>query len=184
MSAAQKVPPLAEREQPGLSKTLTFPRALDRCQSCGAEGDANARPEMPPSPLFVSGSLQKWQEADPNDRFTADDGQPVIVILCADCSKRLIDPHPRLYRMLDAWHPIPGVMGLCHGCRFQKELTCSHPWLKANGGKGLHVRFPKPAYAHLNYGGGRGEMKHIFHGPPSTCAGRALHVVEQTESAE
>ena len=33
--SAQPVPPLAEREQPGLSETLPFPRRLDTCQACG-----------------------------------------------------------------------------------------------------------------------------------------------------
>lgn len=157
----QPVPPLAEREKPGLSVTLPFPRSLDTCQSCGLIADPSD-----------SVALQKWQEADPFDRFTTGGAQPVLVILCPTCSKMIIDPAARLYRRIDQWHPIPGAMELCHGCRFQKNLQCTHVWLKANGGNGLMIRFPKPGYAHFNFGGGRGEFKSMFNGPPSHCAGR------------
>lgn len=175
----QSLPPLAERQKPGLSLTLPFPRSLDTCQSCGLIGDPNAgRAAVAIGGETAGVALEKWQESDPFDRFTADGGQPVIVILCPTCSKMIIEPSARMYRRLDTWHPIPGAMALCHGCRFQADLKCAHPWLKANGGQGLMVRFPKPVYAHLNYGGGRGEVKHFFKGPPKHCAGRLERVAE------
>lgn len=151
-------PPLAERKQPGLSATLPYPRSLDTCQSCGLIAD--------PSDAVA---LKKWIEHDPWDRPTT-----TLVILCGPCSRGLVDPHPRLYKEMHWWHPHPGAMELCHGCAFQKQLACTHRDLKANGGPGLHVKFPRPDSAHLNYGGGRGEFIHLFKGPPTSCAGRTV----------
>ena len=110
---------------PKLSESLTGPRSVNCCQSCGAFDELSA-----------------WQEHDDADHPT-----PVAINLCLDCSDRIIKPHPRLYRLLDAWEPWPGIMAVCVGCRYANEMKCTSPLLKANGGAGLPVRYPKPATA-------------------------------------
>lgn len=149
----QPVPPIEERRKPGLSVTLTFPRRLDACQACGRE-------------MF---ELRRWQECDENDKPT-----PVLVMLCERCEKRLINAHPRLYRQIDKWAPWPGAMELCVGCKFLDALACRSPLLKANGGAGLPVTPGASDDVHLNYGGGRGEFKKMYHSPPSKCDGREV----------
>lgn len=149
------IPPLEQRRRPGLSVTLTFPRRLDTCQSCGTIANELTDP------------LLKWNECDEYDKPTA-----VIVVLCGDCSKRLIDPHPRLYRPIDKWQPWPGGMDLCVGCKHLEALACKSPLLKANGGPGLALHPGASISAHLNYGGGRGEFKKYYKGPPTACDGR------------
>jgi hypothetical protein len=68
------------------------------------------------------------------------------VLLCATCSKRLIEPHPRLYHHEPKNKPVPGAMPhLCVGCRWQRDLECTHPKLTANGGPGLNIKVAQPA---------------------------------------
>lgn len=149
------VPPLEERRRPGLSLTLKFPRRLDTCQSCGVITNELTEPH------------EKWREHNEWDKPTE-----VLVVLCAGCSKRPINPHPRVYAFVDKWAPEPGAMALCVGCLFNDSLLCRSPLRKANGGPGLEVRFPQPDVAHVNYGGGRGEFKKFYKGPPTVCVGR------------
>lgn len=153
----QPVPPLAERMKPGLSETLPFARQVDTCQSCGATWKSHPLAEF------------RWfREFDPYDMPTS-----VIVILCDQCWWQ-ITPHARIYATEHKNAPMPGAMELCLGCRFAVALRCTSPRLKSNGGEGLRVEFPRPDTVHLNYGGGRGEFKQMWKGPPTRCAGRAL----------
>lgn len=145
-------PPLAERRKPGLSATLTGERRPDVCQSCGKRDD-----------------LRTWSECD---EWDAPQVPAVFVVLCERCSRRMIDTHPRLYLRIDRLEPRPGVMALCIGCRYRQALRCTHSSLRANGGPGLEIHFPKPEVVHLNYGGGRGEWKNLYPGPPTYCVGR------------
>lgn len=144
---------IAMSEWPKLSETLTGPRGLHYCQSCGEE----------------LGELRAWQEHDEADRPT-----PVAVMLCPACANRLIEPHPRLYRQIAAGEPFPGAMPCCHGCRHAVALACRSPMLKANGGAGLPLRFPTPAQA-IACSRGRGGCRHltIWQGPV-TCDGREV----------
>jgi hypothetical protein len=151
--AAPPVPPLSDRQRPGLSETLTGVRAPDRCQSCGAADE-----------------LRTWNEHDAWDRAQT---PAVAVVLCARCSDRLIQPHPRFYTAVDRLAPFPGVMAACVACRHRDGLQCRSALLKVNGGPGLGMSFPKPQLVHFNYGGGRGEWKHLYSAPPE-CAGREL----------
>lgn len=148
------VPPFAERERPGLSETLSWERRPDRCQSCGEKDN-----------------LRTWNEHDAWDQLQH---PAVLVVLCARCSDRLIEPHARLYTQVDRLMPVPGAMALCVDCRHRNGLRCTSQLLKANGGPGLEISFPKPALVHLNYGGGRGEWKNLYSSPPTKCAGREL----------
>jgi len=151
MSAAPKVPPLAACEQPGLSETLTGPVAPDRCQSCGA-----APPDIAGDVDYVLkrqgyARLERWVECDPSDQPTA-----VVVVLCARCSKRLIDAHPRLYIALSPDEPRPGCMTFCLECAHREGTRCTHPDAKANGGTGVRLGFDhKPSRMHV-CGGRRG----------------------------
>lgn len=148
-------PPLAVRKAwPRLSETLQYGRSPDTCQRCGQLGD----PE----------SLERYEECDEWDKGTG-----VLVVVCSPCAKACIGPHPRLYKGVDKWKPLPGVMALCLGCGQRDGLECRSPALKRNGGSGLEIAFPEPeGPVHLNYGGGRGEFRYLYRGPASKCAGR------------
>lgn len=145
--------PLAERQQwPKLSETLPCARAPNVCQSCGAGAE----------------NLQRWEEGDEWDKPTG-----VLVVVCVPCEQRLIEVHPRLYRQVDRWQPWPGAMALCVDCRHRDGLECSHPELARNGGRGLVISFPEPIRAFLCGSRSRG-LTHIYEGPPTACAGRAV----------
>jgi hypothetical protein len=116
---------------PKLSVQLTGPRHPGACQSCGATGE----------------NLQLWREHDANDQPTY-----TVVVLCAPCAGRLIEPHPRLYSLLHRFAPFPGVMALCLDCRHRDGTACRSPKAKFNGGPGLEVLYPEPTRVHA---GGR-----------------------------
>lgn len=114
--------------------------------------------------------LYAWQEHDDRDRR-----EPRAVVLCVDCSDDLIEPHPRLYRRLKAWAPMPGVMDLCQGCVHRDGYLCRHPDLTINGGTGLEVTHPAPYQAMVTRPGPKGRRcsrERIWQGPPTGCAGR------------
>lgn len=161
MAPDPHTPPLAERQKPGLSVTLPYPRRLDTCQGCGVIG------------LAVAGdtllTLERWRECDEWDQPTH-----VIVVLCAACRARLIDPHPRLYMPLVRWQPAPGAMEICDGCAFLRDLTCTHPAAKVNGGPGVELEYPPPLRYHVYCSGrnGRSGWRSDFPGPVTACAQR------------
>lgn len=152
MRRAPSPPPLAERRKPGLSETLPGLPRPDRCKGCGESAD-----------LLAWSECNEWDEPQ---------RPAILLVLCQRCSDRLINAHPRLYLRVDRLEPRPGIMALCVDCLFRRGLQCAHPKLKANGGAGLEVQFPQPSMMHLNYGGGRGEWRNFYPGPPTACAGR------------
>jgi hypothetical protein len=141
---------------PGLSETLAYAKHPRSCQACGIM-------------TLDLAELTRWRECDARDRPTA-----IIIVLCRACSDRLIRPHPRLYHAIDPLAPTPGIMALCVDCAHRRGTGCTSPELKANGGAGLEIRFPRPDSVHLCYGGGRGEFKQLYHGAPTHCAGREV----------
>lgn len=165
MSKAAQVPPIADRQKPGLSETLgPAPRHRHICASCGVDdrdedllGDNTREPH------------KFWQECDPFDK-------PIVparvITLCGRCSKALIDPHPRLYIAVDPNQPLPGAMEMCVDCVLRQGMACMSPNLKSNGGQGMLVTFPAPIRAFLC--GGRGASGHHvqYTGAPSKCADR------------
>ena len=126
----------ARAGMPQLSEDLAGPRDPRLCQACGAAGDVRA-----------------WQEHDARDRPAIR-----IVVLCRSCSKRLIGPHPRLYRPLGVNEPFPAAMGLCLDCRFRDGVNCTHWRNKATGGPGLYpgITIAAPHRAHVYLRGGQG----------------------------
>lgn len=157
-----RVPPLAEREKPGLSETLPFPRRLDTCQACGKSHDLFGDPIH----------LTRWMECD-----AWDEHQPIVVVLCDDCSTRLIKPHPRLYKPLQQHEPMPGAMPICTHCRWQSALRCLSSTAKINGGPGLTLTFPQPTSMHLcgtRNGRRTGWTEVHYTGPVSACSGREV----------
>lgn len=145
----------ARRPWPKLSQDLDGPLGPLQCQSCGWDCD-----------------LVRWVECDDADQPTA-----AVVVLCHPCSDRLIEPHPRLYAPLDAYAPHPGSMTLCIDCSHRQGVSCRHPDLRANGGAGLHVRFPQPTPVFVD--GTKGGKRHgwvhtLYHGPPISCAGQTI----------
>lgn len=173
--------PPVPRPWPKLSETLDGPRHPRMCQGCGAEHDA----------VIGSGAkalritLLRWQECDENDQPT-----PVIVVLCRSCSDALVEAHPRLYRQVSKYQPLPGTMDLCAACRHRDGLRCAHPDLRANGGIGLEIRFPQPEVAFVDgIKDGRrfGYRQTLYTGPPTSCAGREVagpHPDDQHERNE
>lgn len=162
-------PTLAERSAPGLSAALTGPRDRQHCQSCSGEGLLHAF-EMISARDADKLALLLWMECDEWDR-----DQPVFVVLCAPCSKRLVNPHPRLYKPVDPWTPALGILGICEGCTHYAALTCRSPLARYNGGPGLDFEFPKPTHMHVQRmcnGRRVGEWRQEFHGPVTRCSGR------------
>jgi hypothetical protein len=133
-----------------LSTELTGPKTFGVCQACGGP---NANP---------------WQEH--ND---ADGPTMTIVFLCKECADRIIDPHPRLYRPIAAGEPFPAAMPTCERCVNRDGVVCRHPDLKANGGDGLGMDFPTPAFVHVDgvrLGKRFSENRKVYNGPVS-CRG-------------
>jgi len=147
---------LCEKRMPKLSEDLPHPVAPTVCQACGTDD--------PP------GWLAYWRECDEDDKPT-----PVFVTLCDVCSKKLIEPHPRLYDRLEPNQPYPGLMPLCHDCQLRDRNYCLSKLLVANGGPGLKIVFPQPHMVHLDgYRNGRrtGWNQTIYPGPAVSCEGR------------
>lgn len=111
---------------PRLSRTLTGPKVPDQCQNCGGPAD-----------------LGVWREHDEDDK-----PGPIVVVLCLECSDRLIVPHPRLYGELDRNEPWPGVMTLCINCAHRAGVTC--PRAKVNGGPGMMITAPNAQRFHVS----------------------------------
>lgn len=153
-------PTLAERSQPGLSATLEGPRDPRRCQSCGASHS-------------ILTPLARWLEHDEWDRVP---DRPGVVVLCRECSDRLIEPHARLYRQLDPGEPFPGCMSVCLDCVRRDGTSCTSLVAKLNGGPGLDYEHTvKPMWAHIDgVRGGRrfGETRWLYTGRVLSCSGK------------
>jgi hypothetical protein len=137
---------------PRLTDDLAGPRHPYQCQRCGTSD---------PGKL-----LDRWQECDDRDKR-----EPRVVVLCAGCSKAVVDPHPRLYHRMHRNDPMPGSMELCVGCQWRRGVSCSHFDLKANGGPGLAITQCKPVDAFW-CGGKYSGFARTWPEPPSACAGR------------
>jgi hypothetical protein len=153
---SQPVPPLAEREKPPLSVTLTGRIHPHVCQSCG-KGHLQVE------------TLTRWKEADEWDRTSA---KSPIVVLCEKCSKKLIDPHPRLYVALWPQEPWPGAIDICIACKHRDGTRCANPNAKINGGSGIAMKGGRHSYCHLNFGGGKGWSGQMWTSQPTECTGR------------
>lgn len=138
-------------EWPRLSESLAGPRDPDRCQACGAAWQ----------------DLGIWQEHDQADR-----PEPVFVVLCMPCSRRLIDPHPRLYAQLDPNAPAPGVMALCHDCRHRDGTRCACPLAAANGGPGIGIKAHGQRAHFLCRPRRLSGNRTLWTRPPSACSGK------------
>lgn len=163
-ASATPAPPLVEREKPGLVDTLVaFPRVPWACQSCGTGWDK-------------TNPLARWLEYDPYDNIPAPPLVPRVVVLCAACSARLIEPHPRQYKELSSGAPFPGCMAVCRHCVYRVQgADCAHPDRTSTAGHSA-LRFvwkkgEAPTGVHLNFGGGRGGMLAMYHGPVQSCSG-------------
>jgi hypothetical protein len=175
---------------PRLSQTLTGPKHPHVCQSCGVEARPPADESALPEPLDLATSdtlnvlprliarerdpawgVYAWQE------YNSDDApQPVVVVLCTDCSTRLIPSHPRVYRRVPQHAPFAGIMDLCLTCAFREGVCCTHPQTQANGGPGLQLDYEPPISARVNAGRGRGRdvLLTLYPYPVRACSGRQL----------
>lgn len=133
-------------QSPRLTATLQEMKHPFVCQSCGGSA----------VPGFGNGLLRvvtdRWQEYDHNDK-----PELKVVVLCGNCAKKLIAPHPRLYSKLAANAPFGGCMGICVSCRFREGVSCGHPRSKNKGGEGVRVQI-KPSHKALVDGP-------AYHGP-------------------
>lgn len=146
------VPSLAERRQPGLSDTLTGPKHPAYCQSCGqAKGK----------------KLRRWMECDTWDKDTS-----TVVVLCDDCSGRLIEPHHRLYKPVEQNAPWPGCMGICIKCTHRRGTVCTEARWNGPHYAVVDIEVKPGTWCHLNYGGGRGETRTIWSHPATGCSHR------------
>ena len=97
------------------------------CQSCGkTEG------------------LTPWQECDNQDQ-----PENIFVFLCAGCSDKLIEDHPRLYvERSETGEVLPGCMDVCSGCVHQSGTSCISPDSITRGGEGITFE-PPPQIMHI-----------------------------------
>lgn len=154
------IPPLAERQMPGLSETLDGPKHPARCQGCAAHRALGA-------------ILEHWREHDAWDKPTT-----VTVTLCRRCSDRMIDPHPRLYSKLEQFRPTPGLMELCELCTRRDGITCTSKLRKSAGGPGLEVKYPRPSFSgFICRSKGAGPLT-VFAGEAISCADRDEEIRE------
>ena len=146
-----------KHEMPRLSKDLKGEKSRTRCQACGLQVLFDPLPKLP--------QLRRWQEHDDGDR-----PEPIVVVLCKPCSNRLIEPHPRLYREMQAFEPHPGSMPICDDCTRREGVSCRHPEAKANGGQGVELIAPKPSYVHLQMSPRRHSgWRTLYTGPVISC---------------
>ncbi len=148
-------------QTPRLTDSLSGPKDPRICQSCsrGVTDGIN---------------VVNWQEHDHNDQ-----PERKLVVLCDACSKRLIEPHPRLYKRHVTHEPYPGAMPLCVACRHRDGVTCNSPLAKFNGGPGLDYVYPQPAvgfwdgYDKVLKKRTGGRMV-TYAGPVTACTGREI----------
>lgn len=139
---------------PKLSETLTHPKSPNVCQSCGVQTFDLDSPTM-----------QRWEECDERDKKTG-----VVVVLCKACAARIVEPHPRLYSLLQTNEPRPGSNGICVDCPHREGTRCAHPRAKANGGSGVMLTVTKPMHAHLLRAPRRlSGWETLWINPPSDC---------------
>jgi hypothetical protein len=127
------------------------------CQQCGGSN----RPMAGNGLLRLELSI--WQEHDHNDR-----PEPRYLVLCNVCSKRMIEPHPRLYSRVETNKPIAGLMDLCVGCRLRDGIGCTSPRAKANGGVGVAVKITPPINAMVDGRNYRGPAQ-MWPKPAESC---------------
>lgn len=172
---------------PRLSETLAGPQHPHKCQSCGTEQQASADEIVDVEKLFEgdqasiyavsqlidhqaspSPGVYAWQEHDDQDQPSS-----IAIMLCTDCSGRLIEPHPRLYRRLGRNEPFPGIMLPCIECAFRAGVRCTHPEARVNGGPGLQLDQDPPMSTHVRFGVGRGgACSTVYPNPVRSCSGR------------
>jgi len=109
-----------------------------------------------------------WQEHDGRD-----EPEPIAVMLCTTCSKRLISLHPRVYSSIPRNAPFPGIMDLCIDCRFRAGVTCTHPDRVSNGDEGLQIDAAPGMWAHARTAVG-GRTLTLYAYPPRACAQRSV----------
>jgi hypothetical protein len=116
-----------------------------------------------PKDLKLGKHLGRWRECDERDRLTA-----VLVVLCGACSKKLIDPHPRLYHYVAANDPCPGAMAICADCPYREGLSCTFPDL-------LRLRHERRKPVMVDFGGKDRPQSGgyaLYLTPPSDCSGK------------
>ena len=164
--APPPVPPIEEREKPGLSETLLARKSPLVCQSCDC-----AHSILTP--------LARWQECDAWDKKTR-----VVVVLCQRCSDTLIESHPRLYHQLPSFAPFPGAMSICIDCRWRDGVTCNSP-LWSDSGR-IHISGggvePREEYLDIQYkespvsaivcGGPAAGRMTFYRAPAIACSGK------------
>lgn len=143
-----KLKPLPWRK---LSEDAGHPKTPLACQCCGQDFD-----------------VELWIECDEADRETT-----VAITVCDCCARKHINPHPRLYRVLEHNRPFPGAMNVCIECPHRDGMRCASPLLKANGGPGLPIRAAKPSPIFMCGGKNSGLLMDYGLTPP-TCDGRPL----------
>ena len=109
--------------------------------------------------------LSLWQEHDREDK-----PETRYVLLCDACSRKLIEPHVRLYAEIDNKSPAPGAMEICADCRFRDGLWCAKA--KSNGGEGVTITAAKPSRGFID--GARYSGPFTFYPvAPSACSGKS-----------
>jgi hypothetical protein len=177
---------------PRMSQTLPGPRAAGICQGCGRTKEQLSE---------AGADLVLWVECDDADQPT----EPrVYVQLCTACDgasiddeilpagqrqpgrkskQSLIDAHPRLYKKAIRNSPTLGAMALCMGCKWERELRCTCPMAKGNGGDGMLISMSQPSVMFMDgtdkAGRRVGWKSTTYSHPPRSCAGREIEEVAE-----
>lgn len=110
---------------------------------------ASTRPTDPITACNICGQasdeLSIWREHDERDAPILRSENMIFIGKDHSECLRAMEAHPRLYAEEMGW---PGHLPrLCGPCTFRQGFTCSHPDLKANGGKGLLITLHDPLRA-------------------------------------
>ena len=179
--------PRLNEQSARLTDAGKFERHPMICQLCGQRGYIEplncSRAHLKLVPEFRDAEmLKRWQEHDHNDT-----PEYRVIVLCDPCADRVIVPHPRLYKPLNATFPFPGCMEICVACIHRDGVLCKNPAAQVNGGPGLKYDIGEPATAFFDgtRNGRRSGWRETFYPEPAKgCSGREERKQDETKHSK
>lgn len=110
--------------------------------------------------------LSRWIEHDHNDQV-----EYKWLVLCERCGDEVIAQHPRLYKQVQRFEPLPGCMTVCIDCRHRDGVLCKCPMAQINGGPGMEYDTKPYAFAFVDGPRFRGRVA-MYEKPVSKCTGK------------
>jgi len=141
-----------------IKRNFPVPDTFKRCQLCGHTSKYDDICEF-----------RMLIECDENDK--PEPGNVLIRCQQEACVKAIAD-HPRLYVDVPWGRGAPGHFILvCGDCTFRNQWRCTHPDLKANGGKGLEVFLSNGRDVRVCFNDGTSSNS-VFPTPVVECSGK------------